>query len=383
MPGSLTFANRIVMKRFYTALMLALCFLPALAQQKKACNVSLLLPFCSKQIMENPNHTDAELGNLCREYYQGALIALDSFERAGVNIRLSVFDTENDSMTVVRIMQKQGFKESELIIGPVRQGGNVVLSQFCRKNEIYHVSPLMTFSKTKLDDPYWVSANPDLPSYAGITVKHITGIHPNAQIIVVADKSTIGKSMSAAFKQLATDKKLKIKVIDYSSTLNLSLYTSTTAPNHIIVAATQESAVNGTLRSIKDTTTIYQLHTYGLMQWFDFKVIDYNLLQRCNTYILSPFYVDYTRPEVIDFVQRYRDRFFTEPSEAAIKGYDQMLLFTDALNKNGKKLMDNVNDRSIKMLGTTYRFTRQKEGSYQSAYLNILKLENFRLTPVN
>lgn len=384
MPDSLTsFAKQTLMKHVYTALMLVLFCMPAWAQQKKACNVSLLLPFCSKQIMENPNHENAELGNLCREYYQGALIALDSFERAGVNIRLSVFDTENDSLTVLKIMQKTAFKESELIIGPVRQGGNVVLSQFCRKNEVYHVSPLMTFSKTKLDDPFWVSANPDLPSYAGITVKHIISLHPNAQIIVVADKSTIGKSMGAAFKQLSNDKKLKIKVLDYNSALDLSLYTSTTAPNHIIVAATQENVVNGTLRNIKDTTHIPQLYTYGLMQWFDFKVVDYNLLQKCNAFILSPFYVDYTRPEVIDFVQRYRERFSTEPSEAAIKGYDQMLLFTDALNKSGKRLMDNLNDKSIKMLGTTYRFVRQKESSYQSGYLNILKLENYQLSPVN
>src|SRR5450631_3672082 len=89
--------------------------------QKKSNNISLILPFCSKKIIDNPNCYDAQLGNICREYYQGALIALDSFERGRLPISLSVFDTENDSSTLLKILQKPQLKETELIIGPVWQ----------------------------------------------------------------------------------------------------------------------------------------------------------------------------------------------------------------------------------------------------------------------
>lgn len=356
-----------------------LCF----AQGKKSNNVSLLLPFCGKQILENPNYKDAELGNLCREYYQGALIALDSCERAHIPVRLSVFDTENDSMTVVGIMQKTAFKESELIIGPVKQNGNLVLSQFCKKNEVYHVSPLMTFSKSKLDDSYWISANPDLPAYATILTKHITTTDPLAQIIVVVDKSVIGKSLAAAFKQLATDKKLKIKVVEYSSALDIKLYSSSSSSNHIVVSALQEGVVNATLRNIKDTSNIPNLHTYGFMQWFDFKTIDYTLLQRVNPIIISPFFIDYSRADVKTFVESYRNKFNTEPSEAAFKGYDQMLLFTAALSKQGKRFMSELNEKNQRVLGTNYYFVKQKNGSYQTMYLNLMKLDNYKLVPIN
>lgn len=372
-----------MIKRTAVTLVLIVSALGLFAQSKKANNISLLLPFCSTQLLENPNYKDAELGNLCREYYQGVLIALDSFERAKVSIRLSVFDTENDSLKVVSIMQKTTFKESELIIGPVKQGGNQVLSQFCKKNEIYHVSPLMTFSKSKVDDPYWISANPDLPAYASILVKHITNQDALAQIIVVADKSVIGKSIGAAFKNLSADKKLKIKVLDYSAALDLKLFTSATSSNHIIIASTQESAVNGTLRNIKDTSNISQLHTYGLMQWFDFKTLNYDLLERCNTIIASPFFVDYGNAEVKQFITQYRQKFNTEPSEAAFKGYDQMLLFAQALNKQGKRFMDSLNDQNQKMLGTTYYFVKQKNSSYQTMYLNLMKVANYKLVRIN
>lgn len=367
-------------------LVLTLLFISLFAsgQSKKTNNVSLLLPFCSKQILANPNYKDAELGKLCREYYQGALVAMDEFERKKISMRLSVYDTENDSVTTYRITQKPAFKESELIIGPVKQGGNKVVSQFSKKNNVFHVSPLMTFSKTKLDDPYWISAIPDLPSYAGILYKNITTLDPNAQIIVIGDKSIIGKSIASAFRQLLKDNKTaKIKVVDYAPNFDISAYASSTLNNHIVVAATQETAVLGTMRSIKDTANVNGLHTYGLMQWFGFRNVDYNLYQRCNMFIASPFFVDYSRPEVIAFVNAYREKFNTEPSEEAFKGYDQLMLFGTALSKEGKKFMDELSGQPVTQLGTTYNFIKQKEGCYQTIYLNILKLENYKLKKLN
>lgn len=365
-------------------IIVSLVSLQGFAQNKKMSNVSLLLPFCSRQILENPNTGKAELGKLCREYYQGALIAMDEFEKQAISIRLSVFDTDDDSLTTFLVTQKPAFKESELIIGPVKQGGNKVLSQFARKNNVFHVSPLMTFSKTKLDDPLWISAVPDLPSYAAILYSHISKADSAAQIVVVADKGVIGKSIANAFRQLQKEhKNARIRVVDYAANFDIAAYASSSLNNHIVVAATQEAAVTGTLRSIRDTTHVNGLHTYGLMQWFDYRNVDYNLYQRCNTFIISPFFVDYSRSDVIGFVKAYREKFNAEPSEEAFKGYDQLMLFGRALNQEGKKFMDVLAGSPVAQLGTTYYFVKQKEGCYQTMYLNILKLENFALRKLN
>ncbi|MCC7534175.1 MAG: amino acid ABC transporter substrate-binding protein [Bacteroidia bacterium] len=353
------------------------------AQSKKSNNVSLLLPFNAKQIISNPSYKDAELGNMCREYYQGALIALDSCEKANIAVRLTVFDTENDSLTVLNILQKQAFKESELIIGPVKQNGNIVLSDFCEQNKIFHVSPLMTFSKSKIDDPYWVSANPDLPVYAKFITKHITSTDSNAQIIVITDKSVLGRTLFNTFKQLGIEKKGKIKTVEFTPDLDLSHYTKNDMNNHIIVAALQDRIVNATLRKINDTITTPNLHTYGFMQWFDSKTIEYRILERCNLKIISPFYSDYSRDDVKQFITKYREKFYTEPTEAAYKGYDQMLMLVHAMNKQGKQLMNELTENTQQMLGTKYFFVKQKNGSYQNQFLNILKFENYKLIPIN
>lgn len=355
----------------------------AFAQQKKATNISLLLPFSSKQLLADANHPNGELGNLCREFYQGALIALDSFERAQISVRLSVFDTEDDSLTTVAVTQKTAFKESELVIGPVRSGGNKVVSVFAKNNQVYHVSPLMTLSKTKVNDPYWIASNPDLTTYAALLLKQITTLNPAAQITVVADKSVTGKSIGNAFKQLATDAKLKIKVVDYLPGFTITPHVLTNTNNHIVVASTNEQIVTNILRSIKDTSQVMGLHTYGFVQWLSFTNVDYNLMQRCNAYIVSPFYVNYQHDAVKQFVEAYRSKFKTEPTEASFKGYDQLLLLGYAITKNGKKGVDDLIGKPQPMLGTTYHFVKQKEGWLQNNYLNLLKLEDYTLKKIN
>jgi len=353
-----------------------------LAQNKKAINVSLLLPFCSQQILDNPNHQNAELGNVCREYYQGALIALDSFENAKCKVRLCVFDTENDSLKTTTITQKTSFKESELIIGPVKPGGNQVVGAFSKKEKVFHVSPLMTLSKTKLNDPFWISANPDLPSYGGILLSQILLKDSQPNIIVIADKSTFGKGLAAGFKNL--DKKgATVKVLEYMPTLNVQTYINPNTNNHLVIASNSESIVQFCLRNIKDTIAINGLHTYGFMQWFDFKNVDYPLYMRCNTHFISPFFVDYEHEFVKSFIKKYREKYNTDPTESAFKGYDQFLFFTNQVALYGKNFVAETSKNKSEGLTTRFVIRLQPEGWYQNIHLFILALKDNKLKLVN
>ena len=78
---------------------------------------------------------------------------------------MSIFDTENDSNVTVGLLKKSQIKEADLILGPIMQGGNKVLSDFIKDKDVFHVSPLMTLSKTKFSDPDLISPNPNLTNY--------------------------------------------------------------------------------------------------------------------------------------------------------------------------------------------------------------------------
>lgn len=365
------------MKKAAIILSLIVISFSAIAQGKKAHNIALVMPFCAQKIIDNPNHAEAELGNISREYYQGALIALDSFERAKIPVRLAVFDTDNDSLTMVKQMQKTAFKESEVVIGPILQGGNKMLTPFSKDKKVFHVSPLMTFSKTRINDAFWISSNPDIPGYAQILYDYFLSLHKDsANIIVVSDKSSYDKNIVSAFRLITppVGKQLKIKVVDYSATLDITQHFSAKIPNYVVVPTSKEQTANKILYQLKDTSAA--VSCYGFQPWYDFKNIDFDLWQRKNVHIVTPFFVDYNDTLVKEFVRAYREKFSTEPTEAAFKGYDQMLLYGYAIHLYGRNFMEKLAEHNLQALHTTYRFKKQKEGFWQNTFLNIIRLKD-------
>lgn len=354
----------------------------ALAQ--KQYHVSVILPFNNKLSLTAQGTSAVQLGDMCRQYYQGMLLAVDELASADKMIHMHVFDTENDSMQTVKIIQKSTFKQSDLIFGPVMQGGNKLVSDFARQSNVYQVSPLMTFSKSKIGDEFWISANPDLPSYGSIIAKQLLAAHPNdsLQIIIVSDNGSLDKSISPTLKKALQDnKRIKIKVVEGAAIADVNAVLHPTKYNYVIIPTNKEQLANQVLYRIKDTSQAQNITVLGFGQWFDFKTIDPSIWQRKNVSIVSTYFVDYSDTAVISFVTKYRERFGTEPTEEAIKGYDQGKYFTSLLLKNGRSLFSNNQEANeYKALHTRYLFEKDKTtGQYKNGYLNIIRFSGNEL----
>lgn len=352
--------------------------------QSRDNKVVLLMPFCNRLTLDNPTNTNAQLSNLSREYYQGALLALDSLENRRIRLTLTVLDTQNDSNTTVNLLKKPAMRDCDLIIGPILQGGNKVVSNFVKEKNILHVSPLMTLSKTKFSDPNLVSPNPSLSLYPKFIYQKIKddGATGDIAVIIISDKSSLDKTITAAFKQLQTQQKgLKLKVVDYAGAFNLKASLQAGQMNHIVVPSSNESIVNRILKNIGDTALLSNITFYGFPQWLEFKNPDYPLWEKANVRIATPFFVDYDREEVKTFIAAYRERYYTEPTEAAFKGYDQLLFFCQGLDEYGLKMLQKYEDKPATMLGSTFNFKKQEDKSgYQNSGIHFVGVRELKWT---
>jgi ABC-type branched-subunit amino acid transport system substrate-binding protein len=344
--------------------------------------VVLLMPFCGKLTMDNPNNSHAQLSSLSREYYQGSMLALDSIEKLRIKLSLTVLDTENDSNTTVSHLKKGALRECDLIIGPVLQGGNKVISNFVKEKNILHVSPLMTLSKTKFNDPNLISPNPNLSLYPKFIYQRITETSNGDEgaIIIISDKSSFDKTITTAFKQLQLQQKnIKLKIIEYSSTLDIESFIFPGKKNHIIVPTSSENVVAQILKNIKDTSVLSHTLFYGFPQWLEFKNPDYRIWEQANVRIATPFFVDYERAEVQQFIAAYREKYYTEPSEAAFKGFDQMLYLCKQLNDFGAKMLQTSAENPEEMLAATFCFKRQEDKSgYQNSFIYFVGVKDLK-----
>lgn len=344
--------------------------------------VSIILPFNSKEMLANPNSKEKALSDACREYYQGLLIALDSISQiqSNTNLSVKVFDSKKDSVTIKNILQKSYVKESHLIIGPALKEGHVMLQQFSKQNpNIYRVSPFLTLTKSSINDPQLISYNPDLYSYADFLMNHLSNINElPINLVLVKGAGKNNEVMIKRFKELENAFiNIKIQYVEISNPQKLAQSYKYDKRNMFFVLSDDESQVSGTLKQLGDSAQFTDVTVFGLKKWFDFKSVSALNWRKLNVQIITPFFADYNNAEVKQFVTKYNEKFYTEPTEFAFEGYRQMMYLYYAYNKTKGKfdIIENVNNTLVLGLNNKLDYSG-KSTSITNRKLNIVKFND-------
>ena len=349
---------------------------------KPAGKIALIMPFCSKQILTDPNCKNAGLGKACREYYQGMSMALDSFKNNPNPLELRIYDTQGDSNIFKQILSKKEFQENTLIFGPVVKDAHPLMKAYCEKFKVYYISPFLTLTKSKIDNPYLISAYPDLTYYADFVLNQIKSEGAwDANIVVITGKGSNDKLISS--RMLALKNKFAgftIKTLDISKYNEYSTLYQLGKPNYVFINSDNEFLVNTTLRFLSDPTQFEGITVYGMEKWLEFKSLNLPVWQQLNVNLVSPFYVNYSDPRVKDFVERYKERYYTEPTEYAFNGYEQAIVFIGAYLNNSGKMELMTEQKKEKPLSNIFKIAPKPDlKGLQNSQLNLLYFEGNQL----
>ena len=372
------------MKKIYIIISLFLLYFQSIAQNKSLIKIALLMPFCAQEINQNPNHKNADLGNACREYYQGLLIAADSLKNAGFNIEITVFDTDKDTVKFKKILNNDAVQNADFIIGPVIKEGQLMMQNFKNKKNAFHLSPLFTFTKTKINDERAISAYPDLTYYADYFVNYLNKNSSVGNIIIMVGKDVSDKSLSNYIKQIVKPEfSLNVKQIDLSKVGDIYKNLSKENDNFIFFASDDENQINAALKIIADTSNTFKMNTFGLRKILDFNIINTEYWFKSNLHIISPFYINYSDLLTKKFIETYRNYYETEPNEYAFVGYDQFISTISTFAQTNGSFKDLNKIATHSLLANRYLLKEKNNASgLQNSYLHILKYTNEGLMEV-
>jgi tetratricopeptide (TPR) repeat protein len=118
---------------------------------KEEYNVAVLFPFMSNDLnpIKHKNHTPFLL-----DLYQGIRVSVDSLNSQETNLKLHAFDTQGDSLELIRILGNEEFEKMDLIIGPLLPRTNQVASLFSFNKRINMVNPLSSNVQVIGNNPY-------------------------------------------------------------------------------------------------------------------------------------------------------------------------------------------------------------------------------------
>ena len=108
--------------------------------------------------------------------------------------------------------------------------------------------------------------------------------------------------------------------------------------NKVLIPSMNEAFITDALRNLNliKSSRNYKVEVYGLSRWKNFETIESNYLHALDLRLAMSYYTDFNDSLTVEFINRYREAFNTEPTSFSYQGYDILTFFVEAMNTYGK-----------------------------------------------
>jgi len=318
--------------------------------------------------------------------YQGVLLAVEDLKKEGLDINLHVFDTEKKQSTVRETLQNLDALKLDIILGPVYSNTFKLVAEYAQTNQIPIISPLTSKNSQLHNNPFVFQLNTSIKSLCNKIFDHLISEKENKNIVVVHSKnykeleeyklvSDIEQQVfeNGKYWQDSTMTYSKISFDDYGN-LGLEYLLSKTQQNVIIIPSSKPAVVESFLTNLKILSKSYPIKLIGFPSWQRYSSMDPSNLFELNTFILSPYYIDYESDKIMTFVDRFRNEFVCEPNGYSFRAYDFTYYFATAIKRYGVHFFDHLSEiKDVELLQSNYSIEGVSSwGGFENRGLHII-----------
>lgn len=320
----------------------------------KPAKIIMLLPLFSKS---------GSVENQFVEFYQGALLALDSIKSRGMSVDLRVLDTGRELEKVNTIINSGDLNDADLIIGPIFDEQYSAVAQYAALRSIPMVSPLAPVTTT-YSESFQISPS-DKTKYEKLESKiqdknviYVTSIDDDQEFL-----SAVGAIVKDDSLSMDYNPKLQPEAV-------VTNYLVSDRPNLFVVAAKRENIADEILSKLSSVRTFanhMKIEVLCSSQIARVTSINPATMFRLDLSYVTPYYVTRTDQLVMSFDNKYISAFGSTPSLYSYRGYDVTLLFAEAMERYGSDFVKFMDNYSSKPLSVEYTFDK---ASLNEGYIN-------------
>lgn len=348
----------------------------------KTKRLALLLPFKldkidvdsvqeAKDIVKNDM-----LISVAVDFYSGVKMALDSAKQLGVSTNLKVFDTQNQSSEISRILSSNDFSEYDAVIGPMMATHFDRVASQLKNDNVPAISPLM--KPTKLYENVFQTIPSDELLHKAM-VNYVKVDSTRSNVIIISDNGNRSHSdnLNAQFPnshQVFSKKNKEGKDSYYINTADVSSALKS-GKNYVFLETSNAGLVLNVVSSLNSMTNRDReiiLVTTNKGDAFDYEHLsNYHLsnLKFHYPYINRPF-----NSEIANgFVKRYKKEYGIDPNRYAIRGFDLTLDVLLRLASDEDFYKASANSIETSYLENKFRYAKQLFGGYYNESVYILQ----------
>ncbi len=349
------------------------------------------------------------------EYLQGFLIALEDLKKEGYHLKVSVFDTRNDSSAVRHLLKEKALRQADLIIGPLFPRNLAIVAPFAARHSIPLVSPLS--GKVPLNKPnrYIIKARPGNEAH----VKHLAqyaAAHFRQYPTFILHSSDPGEKelaefMASEYRQSLPpgDEEINLRVVELNEKGEVDKkLLAAHDTNIVLVPSNNEIFVTNVLRGLNNITEgeafnlgsnskkedikylvePEDIFLFGMPSWIErFASSRFDYLNTLNFYTSKEFYYDTSSVNYQHFRNQFIDTFHYSPSEISMKAYDGTEYMVHMLGRYGNKIIENfpyyhhapINGRIDIEAIYTMEDAQEILHHYENRFVHILRFDDYKL----
>ena len=324
------------------------------------------------------------------EFYQGALLAIDTLKKQGLNAKIHFLDTMRDTVMLLQVLKRPVMKDMDLIIGPFARDLVNQVAPFARENRIYYVSPTSVNAASLKNNPYLMQVNAGEINAVNPMVSFIAK-QKNIHVTLIGNNSDIDRTVFDAYlnrlKTAFADSAFTTLRMRSDSLQDPSRYLKKGRTNVVIIPSADEVFVNNITGKLNSSAHSYNINLYGLASWTKFVNLDLEYLHTLEFRYASSFYIDYDDQHVQSFLQQFRKMYATEPTmttgygsislnpyQYAFLGYDVTFYFVSLMMKYGKDFGHCAPSFRMPALQSDFHFNRiDPYSGFMNTHLDIYR----------
>lgn len=367
------------------------------------------------------------------QFYEGFMMAVDSLtENKGLHLDLRVIDVHENVATAYSAVSQLENEQVDLIVGPFFSKSFAVVEEYALRHHIQVVNPMSERGSIIVGAPNVVKLKPSKQSMVSQLADLITLRYPKAKVSLISDGNSDDSTMIAALEhaldsvvapevfmsntemldliaresQRRNMGKRQLSTLEVEgqifSTRSLQdspdgtiyfdnpfqVYSSSeietfrnglsSARDNVLVAYGKDIVfATKILNTINKSTQKYPITLIGLPAWEEFDNLLVPNLLNMNAVYFSDHFVDYNDSLVLQFVDDFRMKYDSEPSDYAFEGFDVGWYFLNMLMQYGPHAMGCLPYEHMPLLHTRYYFNKIRyEDGVENRYWNIYQYDS-------
>ncbi len=369
------------------------------------------------------------------EFYEGALIAVDSMEKLGMQINLSVYDVDQTITKTTKVLQDPDLRNMDVIIGPFHSRSFDQVALFAGNFNIPIVNPLSYRDEVISKYPTVIKVKSDQKELIELVPRLIPEYYHDDKVFLITHTSyqdadlvtNLANQLSAVLKpeQRFSNNDLynfaiaianrdttykpedplpnyKIEEIEiYPDVIEEFLLDSTVFANNlisinymkdslhpfldqasplrnnlVILYGDSKAFLMDAMNRLNEHRDTFNIRLVGLPLVERFNNLDHTQANNMNLTYFSTTYIDYNSVSARWFIDQFRDRFKTEPGIYGYTGYDVTYYFLNALFNLDHRLTTCLEHVPLTLILSKYQFGKSEGASnYQNTYWNLIRYE--------